>query len=307
MSQFKDSCCLPRAASTTNQHAVFKPQNKIQPPFVELPKAVFLMGSEDSDINPADGESPVREVEVNAMAIATTVVTNAQFRRFVRETQYRTEAEISGWSFVFRNFLTKQVRNRQRPSQEVDAAPWWLAVDGACWRRPEGPGSNLRNRDDHPVVHVSWNDAQAYCTWTGCRLPTEAEWEFAARGGLVQQPFPWGNELTPGGIHQCNIWQGQFPDHNTCEDGFLGTAPVGAFEPNQYGLFNMSGNVWEWCEDWYHENSRGKTAFRPGKLLKGGSYLCHESYCNRYRVAARYANAPNTSTGNCGFRVVRKP
>ena len=272
--------------------------------FVLLPTSVFRMGSEDEDVNADDREGPIREVEVSAFEIATTTVTNAQFSQFVRDTGYQTDAERVGWSFVFHLFLSKQRPKPYRNAVQIEAAPWWIAVDRACWRRPFGPGSNTRSLQKHPVVHVSWNDAKAFCSWAGCRLPTEAEWEFAARGGLDQKRYPWGNELTPNGQHRCNIWQGEFPNINTAADGYTGTAPASAYEPNGYGLFNTAGNVWEWCEDWF-DTSHPSVQFRTGKVLKGGSYLCHASYCNRYRVAARYANAPNTSTGNCGFRVVR--
>jgi formylglycine-generating enzyme len=163
---------------------------------------------------------------------------------------------------------------------------------------------------DHPVVHISWNDANAYCAWAGKRLPTEAEWEYAARGGLVQKRFPWGDDLLMDGQHQCNIWQGEFPKTNTKEDGYEGTAPAKSYSPNGYGLYNMSGNVWEWCSDWFSRSvhTRGGRSNPKGpeigkeKILRGGSYFCHESYCNRYRVAARSKNTPDSSTGHAGFR-----
>lgn len=257
------------------------------------------MGSEDADVNPGDGEGPVRAVTVAPFAIDAHCVTNERFAAFVEATGYRTEAERFGWSYVFAAFLSGEPR---RISPRPKSAPWWCGVQGAYWAAPEGPGSDLSGRSDHPVVHVSWTDASTFCRWEGSRLPTEAEWEYAARGGLEGKRFPWGNELTPGGEHRCNIWQGRFPSRNTAEDGYLGTAPVTAYQPNGYGLFNVAGNVWEWCADWWATTPAGP---RHGvaRVLRGGSYLCHDSYCNRYRVAARTANSPDSSSGNTGFRV----
>ena len=303
MSHSDSPCCMPLVKPNARSFTRYEGNRDLNQTFVRLSKSEFRMGSEDDDINQEDQEGPVRNVEVDSFSIATTAVTNAQFRQFVRDTGYETDAERIGWSFVFHLFYSNRKRKHTNTTRLVDGASWWIAADGACWRRPRGAGSNLKNLDKHPVVHVSWNDAIAFCSWVGCRLPSETEWEFAARGGLDQNRYPWGNELTPNGEHCCNIWQGRFPDENTCADGYSSTAPVDAFEPNGYGLYNMAGNVWEWCEDWFGTNHQS-AQFRTGKVLKGGSYLCHESYCNRYRVAARYANAPNASTGNCGFRVV---
>jgi formylglycine-generating enzyme required for sulfatase activity len=216
-------------------------------------------------------------------------VSNEAFAVFVEETGYVTEAERWGWSFVFGGLLPDDFA----PTRGVVAAPWWRQVEGACWSRPEGPQSDVADRPDHPVVHVSWDDANAYATWAGARLPTEAEWEYAARGGLVQEPFPWGAELVPDGEHRMNVWQGTFPSENTLEDGWLGTCPTTAFPPNGYGLHNMTGNVWEWCADRFDAQHR---------VMRGGSYLCHESYCRRYRVSARSGNTPDSSAGNVGFR-----
>jgi formylglycine-generating enzyme required for sulfatase activity len=215
---------------------------------------------------------------------------------------------------VFHLFLEPQLREiLWRMGRQLLGLEWWFHVEGADWNHPEGPETNLDGRMDHPVVHVSWRDAQAYCAWAGKRLPTEAETEYAARGGLAQKRYVWGDELTPGGKHMCNIWQGDFPRTNTAEDGYVGTAPAKSFEPNGYGLYNMSGNVWEWVFDrWstnFHVNGPRINPIGPPtgdrRVTRGGSYLCHYSYCNRYRVAARTSNTPDSSTGNTGFRCAR--
>ena len=266
----------------------------------------FLMGTDSQDGYPADGEGPIRKVSLRPFWIDATAVSNTAFAEFVQATGYLTEAERYVWSFVFAGLLPDDFP----ATQAVAAAPWWRLVEGADWRHPEGPHSNRADRPNHPVIHVSWNDAQAYCRWAGKRLPTEAEWEYAARGGLVQKRFPWGDELTPDGQHRMNIWQGEFPRRNTCDDRYYATAPVDAFPPNPYGLYNTTGNVWEWCADWFsptfHLNGRRDNPAGPPtgetKVMRGGSYLCHQSYCYRYRVAARSQNTPDSSTGNLGFR-----
>lgn len=266
------------------------------------------MGTNDAEGFPADGEGPVREVRLDPFYIDPYAVSNEQFARFVAETGYVTEAERFGWSFVFHSFVSESVHKDEMT--KAPGTPWWLAVHGAYWRQPEGRDSTIEGREDHPVIHISWNDAEAYCKWAGKRLLTEAEWEYAARGGLVQKRYPWGDLLKPDRRHMCNIWQGKFPDKNHASDGYAGTAPVHAYDPNGYGLYNVVGNVWEWCSDWFSPqtgildkriNPKG-----PGtgtnKVMRGGSYLCHSSYCNRYRVAARSSNTPDSSTGNIGFR-----
>ena len=278
-----------------------------------IPGGEFLMGTDDPGGFAADGEGPIRSVRVNPFYIDACAVTNNQFDAFARDTGYKTEAERFGWSFVFHMFVGIKARRAYRG--QVPDARWWWGIDGAYWRRPEGPGSNLKRRWNHPVTHISWNDASAYCEWAGKRLPSEAEWEFAARGGLVQKRYAWGDELTPGGEHRCNIWQGVFPDENSADDGYKSTAPVDAYEPNGFGLYNVAGNVWEWTRDWFrptfhietgnidgpHDNPQGPPS-GASKTIRGGSYLCHDSYCNRYRVAARTSNTPDSSTGNLGFR-----
>jgi sulfatase modifying factor 1 len=276
---------------------------------VWLAGGAFVIGSEDRFAYPADGEGPVREVELSPFWIDLCAVSNRQFARFADETGYRTEAEEFGWSFVFGGLLPDDFP----PTRAVASAPWWRQVEGASWRQPEGPQSDVESRLEHPVVHVSWADAQSYGSWAGKRLPTEAEWEFAARGGLKGRAFPWGDELEPAGGHRMNVWQGSFPDANSMADGFLGTCPVDAFETNAFGLHNTTGNVWEWTRDWFHadfraRDSRCDPAGPPNgthKVQKGGSYLCHESYCRRYRVAARQGNTPDSSAGNVGLRCAR--
>lgn len=266
------------------------------------------MGSEATDANAGDGEGPVRPVRVHPFAIDVLAVSNDDFSLFVDRTGYRTEAELFGWSYVFAAFLPGRLR---AASRRPETAPWWCGVSGAWWRQPEGPGSDVSARGDHPVVHVSWNDAVAYADWSGARLPSEAEWEYAARGGLRGASFAWGDELIPDGEHRCNVWQGRFPTRNTGEDGYLGTAPVDAFPANGFGLHNVAGNVWEWCADWWSTDHGSAFAVDPrgpghgtAKVMRGGSYLCHESYCNRYRVAARTSSSSDSSTGNQGFRLV---
>jgi formylglycine-generating enzyme required for sulfatase activity len=316
MSDHQSACCAaPRPTTATREappehdDALDSEREASADGMAHVPGGSFLMGTESNEGFPADGEGPVREVHVDPFHIDKRHVTNAEFREFVRETGYETEAEDFGWSFVFESFLPEKKAKRAR---RVQSAPWWCAIKDACWKWPEGRGSHVGNRLDHPVTHVSWNDARAYCEWAGKRLPTEAEWEKAARGGLEQKTFPWGDELTPDGEHRCNIWQGDFPDHNTEDDGFLATSPVGSFPANGYGVFDASGNAWEWCADWfspdYHttdEASRENPTGPPDgdtRVMRGGSYMCHRSWCNRYRVAARSGNTPDSSTGNLGFR-----
>jgi formylglycine-generating enzyme required for sulfatase activity len=277
-----------------------------------LPAADFLMGNEGDYGFAADGEGPVHRVSLAAFYIDETTVTNEAFNAFVNATGYKTDAERFGWSFVFEGLLSPAQRHDAAPAR-VQGSEWWCRVEGASWRHPEGRGSTIKKRWAHPVVHVSWADAVAYATWAGKRLPTEAEWEYAARGGLAQQRFPWGSELEPQGRHRMNVWQGTFPTHNTEADGFYGPAPARSFRANGYGLYNMTGNVWEWCWDWFDagyyrvspaENPTGP-AHGERRVMRGGSYLCHASYCNRYRTDARSSNTPDSSTGNLGFRCVR--
>ncbi len=310
----KGSCCTPgRDGAATGAAPLFRraPATALNTRGMKrLAGGVFRMGTEDSDGFPADGEGPVREVTLSPFFIDATSVTNKQFAKFVKETGYKTEAERLKNSFVFYLLAPKEMERRMH--RRVLGCEWWLNVPGACWKHPEGRDTHIRDRMDHPVTHVSWNDALAYCEWAGKRLPTEAEYEYAARGGLVQQKYAWGDELHPNGEHRCNIWQGAFPDHNTLEDGYLGTSPVRAFPANGYGLHDMAGNVWEWCwdawsPDFHHNGPRENPAGPPAgdaRVIRGGSYLCHDSYCNRYRVAARTSNTPDSSTGNLGFRCV---
>jgi sulfatase modifying factor 1 len=278
---------------------------------VNLPGGAFVMGTDGTYGYATDGEGPAHEVELAPFSIGRHAVTNAEFAAFVAATGHRTAAEGYGWSFVFDGLLPAGFS----PTKRVTGAPWWRQVEGADWAHPEGPRSAIADRHDHPVVHVSWDDASAFCAWVDGRLPTEAEWEYAARGGRVGCRYPWGDDLEPGGEHRMNVFQGTFPRHNTLADGYAGTAPVEGFAPNGYGLHQMTGNVWEWTADWfdpayYHVSPRRDPPGPPAgaaRVMRGGSYLCHASYCNRYRVDARSSNTPDSSTGNLGFRVARSP
>jgi len=279
---------------------------------VELPGGRFVMGTDrDEQGFPDDGEGPARSVDLAPFWIDRAAVSNAQFAAFVKDTGYVTEAERFGWSFVFHNQLVG--RQRRNAGPRAPGIEWWLRVDGAYWGKPEGPGSKLKGRMEHPVVHVSWADACAYARWAGKRLPTEAEWEYASRGGRDQLIYPWGDELVPGGRYAMNTWQGSFPTRDSAADGYAGTCPVDAFQPNDFGIYNTCGNVWEWVNDWWsptwHRDGARDNPIGPGdgaaKVVKGGSFLCHISYCNRYRCAARTANTPDSATCHMGFRCVR--
>jgi formylglycine-generating enzyme required for sulfatase activity len=315
------SCCTPSAGVREPLQPLIDPSPSCEAAgstdeMVRLDGGSFLMGSESKEAWAEDGEGPVRSVSVNPYWIDTHSVTNRQFAEFVGATDYRTEAERFGWSFVFHLHLRKKQREGLRTKRAVAGLTWWLSVPEACWRQPFGAGSEFADElGDHPVVHVSWNDALAYARWAGKRLPTEAEWEFAARGGLEQQTWPWGNRLLSRGHHRCNIFQGDFPKKDTGADGYKGTCPVDEFEPNGFGLYNCVGNVWEWCQDWFnpeYHKVRPDLADNPTgppngtkRSQRGGSYLCHDSYCNRYRVSARIGNTPDSSGSNVGFRCVR--
>jgi len=267
----------------------------------------FAMGDAFGEGYPADGETPVHPVRLARFGVDPTAVTNAAFAAFVEATGHVTDAERYGSSAVFH--LAVEAPATAVIGQAAGTA-WWLAVRGADWRHPAGPDSGIDDLLDHPVVHVSHHDALAYCGWAGKRLLTEAEWEYAARAGHASRRYGWGDELTPDGDHRCNIWQGTFPTDNTLEDGYLTTAPARSFEPNDLGLWNLSGNVWEWCADWfspyYYKHSpvddpRGPR-YGQARVMRGGSFLCHASYCHRYRVAARSSNTPDSSAANLGFR-----
>ena len=309
-----DACCAPGRPHDPDAPAALAVDSTLSTPgtapatLVQLPGGLFGMGDDSVWAYSDDGEGPVHEVEVRPLLVDAYTVSNARFGEFVDATGHRTDAERYEWSFVFAGFLPDDFPD----TRAVGNAPWWRQVYGADWRHPEGPHSDLDGRADHPVVHVSWNDAPAYCEWTGTRLPTEAEWEYAARGGLERNAFPWGDNLEPDGEHRMNVFQGRFPGENTGADGFLGTAPVDAFPPNGYGLYNVTGNVWEWCADWYDADYYPRSPRRDpqgpdrgtNRVMRGGSYLCHVSYCKRYRVSARSGSEPESSTGNVGFRVV---
>lgn len=294
----------------------------------------FRMGSEKH----YPEEAPVHRVTVDGFWMDRTPVTNREFRKFVEATGHVTFAEIAPDPKDYPGALPYMLKAGSlvfaQPRRQVDLhnwAEWWPFKFGANWRRPSGPGSSIRGADDHPVVHVAFKDAEAYAKWAGKELPTEAEWEFAARGGLDGAEFAWGGEFTPGGCQLSNTWQGEFPYLNLATDGYERTSPVNAFPPNGYGLYDMIGNVWEWTADWYapkHEadapkaccipenphGSRREASYDtsqpnikiPRKVLKGGSHLCAPNYCRRYRPAARRPEPVDTSTSHVGFRCIMR-
>nr|WP_315527883.1 formylglycine-generating enzyme family protein [Carnobacterium maltaromaticum] len=281
----------------------------------KIPQGIYIIGTNDEFGFESDNEGPQVSVEVSSYLIDETTVSNQEFTLFTESTSYVTEAERFGWSFVFHYFLSEETRKN---SQLVPSMPWWYAVSGADWQHPEGVDSNINERMDHPVVQVSRNDALAYARWKGKRLPTEAEWEIAAKGGTNYERYPWGENFLINDKYQCNIWQGDFPKINTLEDGFTNTAPAKFYEPNGYGLYQMIGNVWEWCLnpariDLYEFQDKDGSYFLDAfnkvddevYATKGGSFLCHESYCKRYRIAARNGNSGMSASNNLGFRCVK--
>lgn len=290
-------CCTPSGPGTATDRVagVAHPRSGPLPTagLVGLDGGVVRVGSADPD-HPE--EWPERDVTVAPYAIGRCAVTNADFAGFVAATGHRTDAEAFGWSFVFAGLLPDDFP----PTRGVASAPWWREVHGADWAHPEGPQSDVSGRPDHPVVHVSRRDAEAYAAWCGARLPTEAEWEHAARGGLVGRPFPWGDALEPDGEHRMNVFQGAFPAEDTGADGWRGTCPVDSYAPNGLGLHNTTGNVWEWCAGPW---SPGSPDGAVTGVSRGGSYLCHASYCRRYRVSARQPHSLDSTAGNLGFRL----
>ncbi len=315
---FGSPCCAPSRPDhepARQPIPVIKRENQgVDSQMVQIPAGKFLMGSESIESFSSDGEGPVREVYVDSFFISKTTVSNFEFAQFVADSGYETEAETLGWSFVFSGQLEREQVSVELIGQ-LPNTPWWSAVRGASWRHPTGPSSSTDSIPNHPVVHISWNDALSYATWMGMRLPTEAEWERAARGTLVQAKFPWGEDLLQNGQHRCNVWQGEFPLQNDCDDGYFATSPCESFEPNDFGLYNVSGNVWEWTSDWmsvdWHAEETLATRLNPAgplsgdlRVTKGGSFLCHDSYCTRYRLSARSGISPDSSLSHTGFRVV---
>jgi formylglycine-generating enzyme required for sulfatase activity len=304
------------------------------PGMVWISGGEFVMGT-DSDLGRPE-EKPAHRVRVGGFWMDETEVTNEQFATFVDATGYKTTAERAPTA---EEILKLSPPGTPPPPPEAlvpgslvfqrtpaavdtrDLSQWWKWTPGADWRHPEGPGSSLAGRERHPVVHVSWEDASAYATWAGKRLPTEAEWECAARGGLEDKPYVWGDAPFSEAKPQANLWQGEFPARNSAKDGFERTAPVKSFPPNPFGLYDLSGNVWEWCADWYDGRAyAGKSgvevdprgpaqatgsAFQARRSQRGGSFLCHDSYCSRYRPTARHGGAPDTGMSHLGFRCVK--
>lgn len=298
-------CCCPSKGTGAAESIVRQSRGiNLGRNTVTVPGGIALTGT-NFPILKQDGEGPLRRQKVKTLACEKGTVTVAEFGKFVEDTSYETEAERLGWSFVFFSDIAADLRL----TRGVVGTEWWRSVDGANWRMPNGPLTTPAT-SDHPVVQISWNDALAYADWAGGRLPTEAEWEHAARGGLQDVKYPWGErEPNETDFFPCNIWQGQFPNNNTNKDGYSTTAPSISFDPNGYGLFNMVGNVWEWTCDPFTTCTVSSRTHKtdhfdePRKLLKGGSFLCHASYCSRYRIAARTGNTPDSASTHTGFRV----
>ncbi|XP_068600753.1 inactive C-alpha-formylglycine-generating enzyme 2 [Brachionichthys hirsutus] len=258
---------------------------------VNIPGGKMLMGTSAPDGK--DGESPIKEVKLQPFRIDKYPVTNAAFREYVRAQKYKTEAETFGWSFVFQDFVSEELKSKV--TQRIESAPWWLPVERVFWRQPAGPGSGIQERLDFPVVQVSWNDAQAFCRWKGKRLPSEEEWELAARGGAQGRSYPWGNKFQ---VSRSNLWQGSFPDADSAEDGYHGVSPVKAFPPqNSYGLYDMMGNAWEWTSTLF-------PAKQPMYVLRGGSWIdtVDGSANHKARITTRMGNTPDSASDNLGFR-----
>jgi sulfatase modifying factor 1 len=324
----------PHAAKVPNAGTVLPTVVAKRPPpgpapegMVWIPGGRFAMGS---DYAPFDDARPIHTVEVDGFWMDKTPVTNAQWEKFVKATGYVTVAERKpdpkDYPGVPEDKLVPGAVVFSPPDQPVpldNIGQWWAWVPGANWRHPEGPNSTIKGRENHPVVHVCWEDAVAYCKWAGKRLPTEAEWEFAARGGMTQKPYVWGDEFRPGGEYQANTFQGRFPNENRKEDGYARTSPVGTYPPNKFGLYDMAGNVWEWCSDWFRPDYYAQSPVRnpqgppdsydpqepgiPKKVQRGGSFLCTDQYCSRYMPGGRGKGATDTGTSHVGFRCVLSP
>ena len=301
------ACCGPSRGGAGVADTPEAGTRRVADHAVLIPGGRGFLGTDAPQI-PDDGEGPLRRSTVQPFWMGAGSVTNREFAEFVEATGYVTEAEDFGWSFVF----WAQVPVSVGATRAVAEVQWWRQVEGATWRDINGPGTEAEAwHPDHPVVQVSWNDAQAYAAWVGGRLPTEAEWEHAARGGQGDVRFPWGDEDPDEDTHlPCNIWQGEFPNVNTRADGFYTTAPAQSYQPNPYGLYGLMGNVWEWTADLYRIKSLKKSVkvrlagMKGFRLSKGGSFLCHKSYCYRYRIAARSGTSPDSATTHQGFRVV---
>ena len=331
--------CLPTPQNKFSEKPVIvkiQKKSKDNKNMVLIPGGVFSMGGD------GDGwkdEFPKHKVEIDSFWMDINEVTNNQFLEFVNSTGYITTAERNiDWNQMKKDLppnTPKPDDSYLVPSSLVffptsgavnlnDVSQWWKFINGANWRQPQGPGSNIDGKGNHPVVHVSWYDAIAYCEWAGSRLPTEAEWEYASRGGIIDATFSWGNEDLNEGKLKANTWDGNFPYYNSKDDGFIYTADVRSFEPNGYGLFDMSGNVWEWCSDWYDENYYYSVSeilsinpqgppksydsnepYAQKKVSRGGSFLCHKSYCTGYRNSMRMKSTPDTSSMHTGFRTLR--